>query len=329
MLPKIKLFALGGTISAHHELADELRQYRVGHYSAEQLLTAIPEIAQTAIVDIEQIDAISSTGITMAHWLDLHQRISQCLASDYAGVVITHGTNTMEETAYYLHLTIASEKPIVLTGSQRPFSAISSDAQLNLLNAVRAAASPACHGLGTVICMNDKLYSARDVSKTHSYHVESFRATNNGPLGSIDPDRKVRIDHKPARKHSTNSVLSGQQPNTEPYVPIIYSYAGADQRLLDSVLELHSPAGIVIAGTGAGRCSPLEEQAVAKARQQGIPVVMSSRLASGRILPIECYDYLPLISADNLPPAKARILLLLALQRGLALEQIQQLFETH
>lgn len=327
MKPIIQLFATGGTISAHHELRDELRQYRTGHYSAEQLIASLPELEQQASIQVEQVDNITSTGITFAHWLDLKQRLERCFSEGSAGAVITHGTNTLEETAYFLHLCLNSDKPVVLTGSQRPFSALSSDAQLNLLNAVRVASAPQARGLGVLVAMNDKIYSARDVSKTHSYHVESFQALNNGALGSIDSDRQVRFAHHPARPHTVESPFSQLKlDSNEPYVPIIYSHAGADERLLLSLLKQQHPDGIVLAGTGAGRCSPAEETAVSQARAMGIPVVMSSRLASGRILELECYEHLQLIAADDLPPAKARVLLLLCLKAGMGVEQIKQVF---
>lgn len=330
MKPKIKFLALGGTISAHHPLRDELRQYKTGHYTAEQLIETLPELAEIAQLTIEQIDNVTSTAVNYQHWIDLKQRLEQSFAQGYQGAVITHGTNTLEETAYFLHLCLASDKPVVITGSQRPFSALSSDAHLNLINALRTAAAPQCQGLGVLVAMNDKIYSAREVSKTHSYHLESFQAFNNGPLGSIDPDRKVRITHHPVRKCGLNSLFS-QHPlkANEPYVPIIFSHAGADQRLIESLLEFERPDGLVIAGTGAGRCSPLEETAIAKVRELGIPVVMSSRLASGRILDIECYADLQLITADDLPPQKARIVLMLAINAGLSLEQMQAAFATH
>src|SRR5699024_6495190 len=191
--PNITLFALGGTISAHHPLRDELRHYRTGHFTAQELLAALPEINNTAHITVEQVDNVTSTAVDLPHWLRLKHQIERHFAEGADGIVITHGTNTLEETDYFLHLTVNSTKPIVLVGSQRPFSALSSDAHLNLLNAVRVAAEPTCHGLGTLVLMNDKIYCARDVSKTHTYHVESFQAFNTGPIGTVDPDRPVRL----------------------------------------------------------------------------------------------------------------------------------------
>ncbi|MCO4322529.1 asparaginase [Aliidiomarina quisquiliarum] len=328
-LPKVLLVAMGGTISAHHPRRCELRQYRTGHYSGQELVDALPELQAIAQVKVKQLDNITSTGITFQHWVELKQLLERAATENFSGVVITHGTNTLEETAYFLHLTLNTEMPVVFTGSQRPFSALSSDAALNLINAVRVAAEPSCVGLGVLVAMNDKVYSARDVSKTHSYHVESFQALNTGPLGTIDADRQIRIHAKPLRKHTINSKFTSKITATEPYIPILYSYAGADQRLLDSLLAMHKPAGLVIAGTGAGRCSPLEEQALHRAVQLNIPIVMSSRLASGRILSLESYDHLQLITADNLPPQKARILLMLCLMQELPIAEVQYCFDNH
>ncbi len=311
-LPKVLLVAMGGTISAHHTKRCELGHYRTGYYSGQDLVDALPELKSIAQVDVEQLDNITSTGITFRHWIDLKKLIEQ-IAGNYSGIIITHGTNTLEETAYFLHLTLYTEIPVVITGSQRPFSALSSDATLNLMNAIRVAVEPKCMGLGVLVAMNDKVFSARDVSKTHSYHVESFKALNTGPLGTIDADRQVRIHARPLRAHTTASNFNGNITATEPYVPILYSYAGA----------------LVIAGTGAGRCSPLEEEALQRAVQLKIPILMSSRLASGRILPIEGYEHLQLITADNLPPQKARILFILCLKQNISLADMQYFFDTH
>ena len=256
----------------------------------------------------------------MQQWFELKDTLATELAKpEISGAVITHGTNTLEETAYFLQLTLNSDKPVVLTGSQRPFSAIGSDAPFNLLNSFRVAIAPQAHKQGVLVVANDKIYSASDVSKTHTYHLETFQARNSGALGSIDADRQVRFQQATLSQHTVNSRFNQlATPTDTPYVPIIYSYAGADQQLLEALLAHTQLDGLVIAGTGAGRCSPLEEKAVRQARAQGIPVVMCSRVGAGSVLPIACYEELGLITLGNLSPQQARIWLLLDIlsQRG-------------
>ncbi|NLD00503.1 MAG: asparaginase [Gammaproteobacteria bacterium] len=310
-LPKVTLFALGGTISAHHDDRLELCQYKSGHYSGADFLSALPELSALADIDIVQLNNISSTAIDESHWFDLKQRIEQSLLGSDA-VVITHGTNTLEETAFFLHLTLNTDKPVVMTGAQKPFSALGSDAYFNLLNSVRVALCPQAIGQGVLVVANDKIYSARDVSKTHTYYLETFQAPNNGPLGRIEANQQVNFMHRSIATHKTEHCFHHlNQPERIPYIAIIYSYAGADQRMIEALLLHTQLDGLVIAGTGAGRCSPLEASALLKVRERGIPVVMSSRVGAGAVLPLNGYQHLDLITLDDLPPQKARIWLLL------------------
>lgn len=312
-LPKITFFALGGTISAHHPDRLELCDYRTGHYSAADLLTAIPELAAVADIEPVQLNNVTSTAIDTPDWFDLKERIEQCLLEQDA-VVISQGTNTLEETAFFLQLSLNTDKPVIITGAQKPFSALGSDAYFNLLNSFRVAACAQAVGQGVLVVLNDKIYSAHDVSKTHTYHLEAFQAPNNGPLGRIEANRQVHFMHRSLIPHTINSPFCQvKSPERAPYIPIIYSHAGADQQLLEALLAHTQLDGLVIAGTGAGRCSPLEEQALYKVRARGIPVVMTSRVGAGAVVPIECYQGLDLITLGDLPPQKARIWLLLHL----------------
>lgn len=312
-LPNITLFALGGTISAHHPDRLELCDYRSGHYSPADFISAIPELTDLATIELVQLNNVTSTAIDTLDWFDLKQRIEQCLLEQDA-VVITQGTNTLEETAFFLHLTLNTTKPVIITGAQKPFSALGSDAYFNLLNSVRVAACPQASGQGVLVVANDKIYSAQDVSKTHTYHLETFQAPNNGPIGRIEANRHVHFMHSSLQPHTVNSPFCTlKTPSTVPYIPIIYSHAGADQQLLEALLAQTQLDGLVIAGTGAGRCSPLEEQALYKVRERGIPVVMTSRVGAGGVVPIECYQALDLITLGDLSPQKARICLLLQL----------------
>lgn len=312
-LPKVTLFALGGTISAHHPNRLELCDYRSGHYSAADFLTAIPELEQLADITTVQMSNVTSTAIDSHDWFNLKEQIEQCLLQQDA-VVITQGTNTLEETAFFLQLTLNSNKPVIITGAQKPFSALGSDAYFNLLNSFRVATCPQAAGQGVLVVANDKIYSAQDASKTHSYHLEAFQAPNNGPLGRIEANGQVRFMHSSLPAHTTNSPFAQVKAPTDiPYIPIIYSHAGADHQLIEALLAQTQLDGLVIAGTGAGRCSPLEEQALYKVRQRGIPIVMTSRVGAGAVLPIECYQGLDLITLGDLSAQKARIWLLLKL----------------
>ncbi|MBO1911303.1 asparaginase, partial [Microvirga sp. 3-52] len=202
-MKKIKILATGGTISAHHANRVDFRNYISGHYSCEDITKEIPEIHDIASIEIEQLANFSSTVITSSHWLQLRKRINQCLNNEgYDGIVITHGTNTLEETAYFLHLTMDTEKPIVLTGAQRPLSGLSSDAHINLLNAVKVASSKDSYGKGVLVALNDQISSARDVAKTNTYRLETFQSGQLGFLGYIDPDNTVQFYRAPTRTHT-------------------------------------------------------------------------------------------------------------------------------
>ena len=311
--PKITLFALGGTISAHHPDRLELCNYRTGHYSAADFLTAVPELSRLADIALEQLDNVTSTAIDANHWFTLKERIEQCLVEQDA-VVISQGTNTLEETAFFLHLTLNTNKPVIVTGAQKPLSALGSDVYFNLLNSFYVATSPQAAGQGVLVVMNDKIFSAQDVSKTHTYHLESFQALNSGPLGRIEANHQVHFMQRTASKHTTHSPFNTVSAPTQlPYIPIIYSHAGADQQLIEALLAHTQLDGLVVAGTGAGRCSPLEEDAIKQVRARGIPVVMTSRVGAGGVVPIEYYDELGLITLGDLSPQKARIWLLLTL----------------
>lgn len=310
-LPKVTLFALGGTISAHHPDRLELCDYRSGHYGVADFLTAMPELEKLADITPVQMSNVTSTAIDTHDWFNLKEQIEQCLQTQDA-VVITQGTNTLEETAFFLHLTLNTKKLVIITGAQKPFSALGSDAYFNLLNSLRVAVCAQAVGQGVLTVFNDKIYSAQDISKTHTYHLEAFQAPNNGPIGRIEANRQVHFMHQSTAVHTSKSPFCNLvAPAQAPYIPIIYSHAGADQQLIEALLTHTQLDGLVIAGTGAGRCSPLEEQALKKVRAQGIPVVMTSRVGAGAVVPIECYQELDLITLGDLSPQKARIWLLL------------------
>ena len=318
-LPVVWVLSTGGTISGRGATSTSLAEYKSGAILGEDLVRSVPEIAQVATVKVEQIANVSSTAITTAHWLTLAHRINAIFATEpqTAGVVITHGTNTLEETAYFLNLTVKDQRPVVLVGSMRPASAISADGPLNLLNAVRTAVSPEARGKGVLVVLNDEINAARDVTKTNTYRVETFRAPELGLLGYVDADR-VSFYRASTRRHTVTSEFDVRSLTELPKVDILYSYVEPNAAMIGA-LAASGVGGIVFAGTGAGLIAPGEREAVKAAGAlppASRPIfVRSSRTGNGRVIDTEDAESLNLIAADTLNPQKARILLMLALTK--------------
>src|SRR5699024_3522946 len=330
MMKHIAFIHLGGTISALGKNRLDLKDYQSGKLSGEDFLRDLPELKELAHIEMYQMERISSTQINENHWIQLKQTVDSLLnEKKYDGVVITHGTSTLEETAYFLHLTVNSNKPVVLVGAQRPFSALSSDAPLQLIQAVRVAIDKKSIDMGVLIIGNDRIHSARDVTKTETYRLDTFKSGDLGCLGYIETDQTIQYYRKPVRKHTMDSVFSKMTYHDLPSVEIVYSYAVATGKLIDFMTQSGEYQGVVIAGTGAGRFSKLEESAISKATQEGLYVVRSSRGGNGRVVGIEAYRNLRTLSGDNLTPQKARILLMLSILKYTSLEAIQQSFEEY
>ena len=255
------------------------------------------------------------------------QRINQILQENasVAGVAMTHGTATLEETAYFLHLTVKSSRPVVVTGAMRPASALSTDADLNLLDAIRIAACPDATGKGVLTVLNNEIQSARDVTKSNTFRVETFSPNELGFLGYADSDGEVVFYRAPTRKHTTATPFDVTGLQTLPRVDIVYAYADADGLLVDAVRQNRSD-GLVLAGFGAGLSPPAVWEAGAQAVRDGIPVVLASRATAGRVVMTPRMDELGFIVCDNLLPQKARILLKLALTVTHDRKEIQRMF---
>lgn len=323
---------MGGTISAKGSNRIDLKDYTSGLIDGNELLQEMPEIAELAQVDVVQIDNVSSTQINETHWLTLKQDIEYYSEEkNYDGVVVTHGTSTIEETAYFLHLTVQTKKPIVFVGAQRPYTALSTDAHLNLINAFQVAIDPESYGKGVLVSLNNEINSAREVTKAHTYRLNTFHSGELGFLGMIDGNHTVKYYRTPTRRHTTTSLLNDVDWSTIefPSVEIVYSYAGATGELIHHIVNCKKYAGIVMAGTGAGRFSKAEEEALNIARKKGLHIVRSSRVGNGRVVDISPYKHLGAISGDNLLPQKARILLMLALLKYECPTDIQHIFDTH
>jgi L-asparaginase len=316
--PRLAVIGTGGSIStpARHEL--DLHEY--GEFSrpleVDELLDRFaPVLAGYDLVPV-RFRAVDSAVMDPPFWLHLHRCITETVASDpsVAGVVVTHGTSTLEETAYFLHLTLQTAVPVVLVGAQRPPQGMSSDAGLNLLSALRVAHAPAARSCGVLVVMNDEVHSARDVTKTANFSLQAFRTPDLGALGSIDVDGRVTIYRTPVRRHAPDTEFDVGGLDALPAVEIVYSYAGASGRGVAALVE-DGCRGIVFAGMPPGRASPAQDVELARAADRGVLVVQCSRAGSGRIVPRggdRAKGYVP---ADNLNPQKARVLAMLALTR--------------
>ena len=307
-----------------------MTEYKSGSFLGEELVKAVPDIQRYANVKVEQIVNVSSSDITLDNWITLANRINRIFAEDtkVAGVVITHGTNTLEETAYFLNLTVKHDRPVVLVGAMRPATAISADGPLNLLNAIRTVSSPVARGKGVLIVMNDEINGARDVTKTNTYRVETFRAPELGYLGYVDADQ-VSFYRASTKRHTVNSEFDIGKIKELPNVDIVYSYVQPNAAVIQALVA-SGVKGIVFAGMGAGLISNSEKLAlkpVLSAPVVSRPVfVRSSRTGNGRVVARDEYDSMGMIPADTLNPQKARILLMLALTKTNDLKEIKRMF---
>jgi L-asparaginase len=329
-LPLVWVLSTGGTIAGAGASSTNLAEYKGGQILGEQLVSAVPEIRQYANVKVEQIVNVGSPNITLAHLRTLANGINRIFAEDpkVAGVVVTHGTNTLEETAYFLNLTVKHDRPVILVGAMRPSTAISADGPLNLLNAIRTAIAPEARGKGVLVVMNDEINGARDVTKTNTYRVETFRSPELGHLGYIDED-KVSFYRMSTKRHTVNSEFDVSRITEFPKVEIVYSYIEPSVTMVQA-LHASGVKGLVFAGTGAGGLSDFEKNAVkailASSSEVKPVLVRSSRTGNGRVIGRKEYDEVGYIPADTLNPQKSRILLMLALTRTSDLAEIRRMF---
>jgi L-asparaginase len=331
--PIVYVLSTGGTIAGAGSSSTDLSNYKAGSILGEQLVKAVPQISQIADVRVEQIVNVRSSDITIENWLTLAKRIQAILTETpaVAGFVVTSGTNTLEETAYFLNLTIRSDKPVVLVGAMRPATAISADGPLNLLNGVRTAIAPESRGKGTLIVLNDEINAARDTTKTNTLRVETFQAPELGILGYIDED-KVAFYRATTKRHTASSEFDITNLTTLPKVTILYSYIEPDASLIHASIK-SGAKGIVFAGTGNGTLSIFEANAVKEVNAMPAAtravLVRSSRVGNGRVTPTTEFDAMNIVASDTLTPQKARILLMLALTKTNDLKEIRRIFSEY
>jgi len=303
--------------------------YRAGRVEVAELLAAIPEVQRIARVESQQVINVGSPAFTHQHWIDLARQINTLSRTqpDLAGFVITHGTNTLEETAYFLHLTVETDLPVVVVGAQRPATSISGDGPLNLYNAILVASDPRARGLGVMVAMNQQINSAREVTKSSTYKVQAFQSGDFGLLGVIDPDG-VEFFRAPSRTHTHRSEFRVDGFGEMPRVDVVDAYIEAPGDLIDYLVD-RGVRGIVIAGHGAGGMSPEQSEAVGRAVRRGVVVVAASRTGTGRVIETTQYRELGVIAGDNLLPHKARILLQVALASSLNPEALRRIFDVY
>lgn len=326
--PKIHILATGGTIAGVGTSSTQ-SNYTAGQVAIGTLLDAVP-VEEIAQVTGEQVVRIGSQDMNDSVWLTLAKRINELLNnSDIDGIVITHGTDTMEETAFFLNLTVKSDKPVVLVGAMRPSTAISADGPANLYNAVVVAGAAESKGKGVLVAMDGKIISARSVLKTHTLDVETFKAANNDALGYVY-NGKAFYTSVCNKKHTAQSVFDVTNLNELPKVGIVYSYSNIDADMAKPMLS-NGYKGIIHAGVGNGNIHKDIFPVLEQARKQGIQVVRSSRVPTGpTTLDAEVNDAeYEFIASQELNPQKARVLLMLALTKTSDWKTIQSYFNEY
>jgi L-asparaginase len=328
---RVALIVTGGTIDSIGVDRLDLAWYieaekRLG---PGEMLDQIPEVSKIARVEEIPFRRLPSHGLVVKDWLDLVRVIHEIFDGDRAdGLVITHGTNTLEETAYFLNLVLKTDRPVVLVGAMRPASGLSPDGPLNLLNAVRVAADPESRARGVLVTLNDTIHGGRDVKKTATYRVQTFEGGDLGPLGYADTDGRVVFYHRTDRRHTVESEFDVRGLETLPRVDVVVSYVGADGTMIDAAVAAGA-SGIVSAGTGAGRPTTLEDKALTRAHERGVVICQSTRVGSGRVVRAPALVRRGFVAADNLVPWKARALLSLALVRTKDPAEIQRMFDEY
>ena len=330
-LPKIAFIGTGGTIASIGAGPLDIQDYgATGNVmQADGILARFPETATVADVFAVPYRNVPSPRIGFADWKILLETCHRLEREDanLAGIVIGHGTATLEETAYFLNLTLRTQIPVVIVGAQRPPSALSADAGLNLVNAIRVAADPASRGLGVLVVLNDEIHPARDVTKTSTSRMQTFRAADFGALGHVDSDAVAYYRH-PLRRRAPDTEFDIDDLIALPRVDIALSHTDADGIAIRAFMNAGA-RGIVSAGFAPGMGTPAETDALREAVAAGIIVVQSTRAGSGRVFPgTRLRDYGFLV-ADNLLPQKARLLLALALTRTADPAEIQRMFQTY
>ncbi len=331
-LPRIAVIGTGGTISSLGDGSLDVLDYPdFGQkLTSEALIDKFPEtrlVAEPVPVTYRQV---GSTALGPEDWLELRRMIHQIARDDpgIAGFVIPHGTATLEETGFFLNLTLGVARPVVMVGAQRPASALGTDAGANLVNALQVAGSQEARGKGVLVVLNNEIHPARDVVKTSTYRVQTFRSFDFGALGHVDGDG-VQFYRAPLRAHMPDTAFAARDLALPlPRVDIVLSYAGADAALVDAAIGAGAK-GIVSAGFAPGSPTPAQQDALIAAAKAGIVVVQCSRAASGRVAPRRRLKETGIVAGEDFSPQKARILLMLMLATTSDFGEIQTAFQRY
>jgi L-asparaginase len=326
----VRLIATGGTISNRAG----------GRLTADELVALIPDLDRYARVETEQFTNLASSELSLDHWLKLARRINQVFTSDasLAGIVVTSGTDTLEEIAFFLHLAVRDDRPVVVVGSMRNPSTLGYEGAANLLAAIRVAADPASRGLGVLVVLNDEINSAREVTKTDARRLDTFEARGYGVLGVVDGDR-VTYYRRPLRRHTANSEFDVGAVSKLPRVDVLIVYQDAPGDLIRAAVN-NGARGIVMAAAGAGATSGTQDDGIRYALDRGVIVVVSTRTGGGRVAPARTSQgasqparpegaLSSTVAAEDLSPIKARILLMLALTKTRDRAEIQRIFSDY
>ncbi len=328
-VPNVVVLATGGTI-AGAQATQAQQGYKSGTFKVEDLIAAVPLMKNIADLTGEQVVNIGSQDMNDQVWLQLAKRLNEVLKDESVdGVVITHGTDTMEETSYFLNLVTKSDKPVVLVGSQRPATAISADGPANLYNAVSVAVSPGAVGRGVLVVMNDQIHGARTIEKMDTINLQTMTSPERGPQGLVNTG-KIFWFEASDKKHTTKSEFDVTNTTALPRVDILYAHANMSADLIDAAVQ-NGAKGIVIAGVGDGNMNSEALAAVEKAAKGGVLVVRSTRLATGIVLRNSEVDddKMGFVASGELNPGKSRVLAQLALMTTNDPKRVQEMFNTY
>jgi len=329
-MKNIVILATGGTIAGKSCSCTNTSSYQSAVLSIEDILHKINPLKEIANITCEQLVQIDSADMNHDIWLHLAKHINALLKQqDIDGIVVTHGTDTLEETAYFLNLVVNSEKPVVLVGAMRPATAISSDGPMNLYNAVILAANPLAERKGVLVTLNDTINCSRDVTKTNTSLQDTFKAPELGYLGYI-ADGEPHFYRSPTRKHTYMTEFEIEDVISLPLVHILYGHVNDTGSLAYAALQ-DGARGIIYAGVGNGNMSHTMEKVFSDIQQQGVIVVRSTRVSNGIVLRNGAIndDRNHFIAADTLSPQNARILLMLALTKTNKVDEIQGIFKNY